>query len=158
MLYSEGQQHLSAGDRQAGQSDRTLLVQGCGIFGTRRGDPVLAFWRDRDAVGGPCGRRIVLFTHDFTDRNGIQVHPPKGGIRGMQKRIATISREFGSGGRSIGRLVAQQLGVAFYDKELVKKSRWKPVLTNNMWSKKAKMCQTRIGLHTLFLRGGPKAR
>ena len=39
----------------------------------------------------------------------------------MQKRIATISREFGSGGRSIGRLVARQLGVAFYDKELVKK-------------------------------------
>lgn len=76
----------------------------------------------------------------------------------MQKRIVTISREFGSGGRSIGRLVAQQLGVAFYDKELVKKSRWKPVLTNNMWSRKAKMRLIRIGLHTLFLRGGPKAR
>ena len=68
----------------------------------------------------PLWQTYCPFTHDFTDRNGIQVHPPKGGIRGMQKRIATISREFGSGGRSIGRLVAQQLGVAFYDKELVK--------------------------------------
>ncbi len=37
----------------------------------------------------------------------------------MEKRIITISREFGSGGRSIGRLVAQKLGIPFYDKELV---------------------------------------
>ncbi len=37
----------------------------------------------------------------------------------MQKRIITISREFGSGGRSIGRAVADQLGIPFYDKELV---------------------------------------
>lgn len=38
----------------------------------------------------------------------------------MHKRIVTISREFGSGGRSIGKLVARQLGVAYYDKDLVK--------------------------------------
>ena len=38
----------------------------------------------------------------------------------MEKKIITISREFGSGGRSIGRLVAEKLGVPFYDKELVK--------------------------------------
>ena len=38
----------------------------------------------------------------------------------MEKKIITISREFGSGGRTIGRLVAQKLGVPFYDKELVK--------------------------------------
>ncbi len=37
----------------------------------------------------------------------------------MEKKIITISREFGSGGRSIGRQVAQQLGIPFYDKELV---------------------------------------
>ena len=37
----------------------------------------------------------------------------------MEKKIITISREFGSGGRSIGRMVAQKLGVPFYDKELV---------------------------------------
>lgn len=37
----------------------------------------------------------------------------------MEKRIITISREFGSGGRSIGRLVAEKLGIPFYDKELV---------------------------------------
>ena len=37
------------------------------------------------------------------------------------KKIITISREFGSGGRTIGRMVAEKLGYAFYDKELVKK-------------------------------------
>lgn len=37
----------------------------------------------------------------------------------MEKKIITISREFGSGGRSIGRLVAQKLDIPFYDKELV---------------------------------------
>lgn len=38
----------------------------------------------------------------------------------MRGRIVTISREFGSGGRSVGKEVAQRLGVAYYDKELVK--------------------------------------
>lgn len=37
------------------------------------------------------------------------------------KRIITISREFGSGGRSVGKLVAEQLGYRFYDRELVDK-------------------------------------
>ena len=37
----------------------------------------------------------------------------------FEKRIITISREFGSGGRTIGRRVAEELGIPFYDKELV---------------------------------------
>lgn len=37
----------------------------------------------------------------------------------MEKKIITISREFGSGGRTIGHMVAEKLGIAFYDKELV---------------------------------------
>ena len=37
----------------------------------------------------------------------------------MEKRIITISREFGSGGRTIGHLIADKLGIPFYDKELV---------------------------------------
>ena len=37
----------------------------------------------------------------------------------MEKKIITISREFGSGGRTIGREVANKLGIPFYDKELV---------------------------------------
>ena len=37
----------------------------------------------------------------------------------MAKNIITISREFGSGGRTVGRMVAEKLGIPFYDKELV---------------------------------------
>jgi len=37
----------------------------------------------------------------------------------METKIITISRQFGSGGRSIGRQVANKLGIPFYDKELV---------------------------------------
>ena len=37
-------------------------------------------------------------------------------------RLITISREFGSGGRTIAKEVANQLGIAFYDKELIKKT------------------------------------
>lgn len=39
----------------------------------------------------------------------------------MKKTIITISREFGSGGRTIGRETARELGFAFYDKELIQK-------------------------------------
>ena len=33
--------------------------------------------------------------------------------------VITISREYGSGGRFVGKLVAQKLGVPFYDKEII---------------------------------------
>ncbi|MEE1242424.1 AAA family ATPase [Frisingicoccus sp.] len=36
-------------------------------------------------------------------------------------KIITISREFGSGGRTIGREVAKRLGIPCYDKELIEK-------------------------------------
>ena len=38
----------------------------------------------------------------------------------MSKQIITVSREFGSGGRTVGKRVAELLGVPYYDKELVK--------------------------------------
>lgn len=37
----------------------------------------------------------------------------------MTKRIITISREFGSGGRFIGEEVAKKLGIAYYDREII---------------------------------------
>ena len=39
----------------------------------------------------------------------------------MTKKIITISREFGSGGRFIGEEVAKKLGVAYYDKDIIGK-------------------------------------
>jgi cytidylate kinase len=39
----------------------------------------------------------------------------------MRYRIITISRQFGSGGRTIGKEVAAQLGIPCYDQELIQK-------------------------------------
>ena len=39
----------------------------------------------------------------------------------MEKKIITISREFGSGGRTVGKRVAELLDIPYYDKELVKR-------------------------------------
>lgn len=39
----------------------------------------------------------------------------------MKNRIITISRQFGSGGRTIGREVAAKLGIPCYDYELIEK-------------------------------------
>lgn len=42
----------------------------------------------------------------------------KGGFH-MSKRIITINRMYGSGGRVLGKALAEKLGYAFYDKELI---------------------------------------
>lgn len=39
----------------------------------------------------------------------------------MSNRIITISREFGSGGRTIGKMAADMLGIPCYDSELIEK-------------------------------------
>lgn len=37
----------------------------------------------------------------------------------MTKDIITVGRQFGSNGREIGRLIAEKLGIPFYDKEIL---------------------------------------
>jgi shikimate kinase len=37
----------------------------------------------------------------------------------MNNTIITIGRELGSGGRTIGKMVAQKLGVPYYDREKI---------------------------------------
>lgn len=39
----------------------------------------------------------------------------------MKNRIITISREFGSGGRTVGKKVAEELNIPCYDSELIEK-------------------------------------
>ena len=34
-------------------------------------------------------------------------------------RVITISREFGSGGRELGKRLAEDLGIAYYDREII---------------------------------------
>jgi cytidylate kinase len=43
----------------------------------------------------------------------------KGGLLMNKNVVITIGRQFGSGGRYVGRLLAEKLGVPFYDKELL---------------------------------------
>ncbi|MBP0984747.1 MAG: cytidylate kinase-like family protein [Oscillospiraceae bacterium] len=38
----------------------------------------------------------------------------------MEKFIVTIARGFGSGGRTIGKMLSEKLGVKFYDKDLIR--------------------------------------
>ena len=39
----------------------------------------------------------------------------------MRNKIITISREFGSGGRTVGKLAAEMLGIPCYDQEIIQK-------------------------------------
>jgi cytidylate kinase len=39
-----------------------------------------------------------------------------------QRYVITIGRSFGSGGRALGRAIAERLGISFYDKELLVKA------------------------------------
>ena len=61
----------------------------------------------------------------------------------MAKRIITISREFGSGGRFIGEEVAKKLGIAYYDKniisEIAEKSVFLPMITQGPFSARSKI-------------------
>ena len=34
-------------------------------------------------------------------------------------KVITIGREFGSGGRELGRRLSEALGIAYYDKEII---------------------------------------
>ena len=34
-------------------------------------------------------------------------------------KIVTVSREFGSGGRELGKRIAEAMGIAYYDKEIL---------------------------------------
>lgn len=40
----------------------------------------------------------------------------------MDKFVITIAREYGSGGRTIGQMLAKKLGVEYYDKDLIVKA------------------------------------
>ena len=45
----------------------------------------------------------------------------KGKVKKM-KKVITINRQYGSGGREIGRKLAEQLGIPFYDNEIISRA------------------------------------
>lgn len=68
---------------------------------------------------------IILIKHELKtmNKNLIKEELPKQEIKINNKTnvVITISREYGSGGRYIGELVAKQLGLKLYDKEIITK-------------------------------------
>ena len=44
----------------------------------------------------------------------------KGMVIDMSKYVITIARGYGSGGRTIGKMLAEELGIAYYDRELLR--------------------------------------
>lgn len=70
----------------------------------------------------------------------------------MAKRIITISREFGSGGRFIGEQVAKKLGIAYYDKNLISQIAEQSGLSPEYIQEKAEL-SPRKGLFAYALAG-----
>ena len=73
----------------------------------------------------------------------------------MEKRIITISREFGSGGRFIGEEVAKKLGIAYYDKNIISQIAEKSGLSPEYIQHIIPVFQDKIGIssddHARFL-------
>ena len=67
----------------------------------------------------------------------------------MDKIMITIGRQFGSGGREIGKKIARELEIPYYDKELLAVAglRW---TSSRTWMK-----SIRTAYFTLFVWGGP---
>lgn len=56
-------------------------------------------------------------------------------MESAMKKIVTISREFGSGGRTIGKIVAEKLGYKFYDTEIIEEVVRETGLSHNIVEK-----------------------
>ena len=74
------------------------------------------------------------------------------GASEMAKRIITISREFGSGGRFIGEEVAKKLGMAYYDKNVITEIAEKSGLSPEYIQEKAELSPKK-GLFAYALAG-----
>ncbi|MBO7315612.1 MAG: cytidylate kinase-like family protein [Paludibacteraceae bacterium] len=60
--------------------------------------------------------------------------------------IITIGRELGSGGRKIGKLVAEELGLPFYDKELLSEAAKKSGLTQECFERADERARHDLGV------------
>ena len=65
----------------------------------------------------------------------------------MAKRIITISREFGSGGRFIGEELAKKLGLAYYDKNIINEIAESLVYLRNIFRKVRNCLRKKACLH-----------
>lgn len=74
------------------------------------------------------GRKLIRFTKWlFPDTDSAQEDAEDK----KENLVVTISREFGSGGREIGKMIAEELGIAYYDAELIQMVAKKSGYTEN---------------------------
>ena len=77
-------------------------------------------WRDCD---GAFGKSLYLYRKKCgRPHDDIMKNVKTTNLISMKKNedfVITINRELGSGGRTVGRLLAEKLGVPFYDKALI---------------------------------------
>ena len=66
-------------------------------------------------------------------------------------RIITISRQFGSGGETIGRELAERLGIPCYNKELIEKIAEQTGYTNDYIKKESEYAPNTGGFAYSFL-------
>lgn len=77
----------------------------------------------------------------------------------MKKKIITISREFGSGGRTIGKMVAERLGFRFFDKDLVREVASQTGISEEVVEEEGQYAGTKNWFsYLLSFSGGPKVR
>ncbi len=69
----------------------------------------------------------------------------------MKKSIITISREYGSGGRMIGKMVAEKLGISYYDKEIIAKVAEATGFTEDYIEKNGEYSPSKVFLLILLL-------
>lgn len=72
----------------------------------------------------------------------------------MNNRIITINREYGSGGRIIGKLLSEKLGIPYYDKEIISLTAKKSGFTED-FVKEASEKKTVSLLYSLYMTSLP---
>lgn len=64
----------------------------------------------------------------------------------MSNYVITIARQYGSGGRTIGGMIAEKLGIAFYDKDIIQRASEESGVSVDLFSA--------VDEHSGFVKGG----
>ncbi|MCI8594743.1 MAG: cytidylate kinase family protein [Oscillospiraceae bacterium] len=95
----------------------SLVLMG-GVYGVREGTVVSALTVGMFAKF--FTKRLAFLDAILSDRTGETAEEaPILRKAGANHIVITIGREFGSGGHLIGEMIAQRLGITFYDKEII---------------------------------------
>lgn len=62
-------------------------------------------------------------------------------------KVITISRQYGSGGREVGKLLADAYGIPFYDNEIITRAAKRPALPRLLLRKQKTRLPTAFCIH-----------